>query len=302
MTLLWRKDVPPLGESCPQALQRYRANERSIIKKGTWKAFQAVVQEYLDLVHAQPVPAKTLSSSIESFYLPMHSVWKESSTSTKLHVVFDASAKSLSGTSLNDSMLVGPMLHPTLEPILLRFRSYPVALTGDISKMFWVVELSRPDRSLHRFLWRTNPEDSVTDYEMLRVTFRVAASPYLAVKCLQQTAQDFGAAFPRASLHVQSTFYVDDCLAGASTPQEVLGLFTKLRKLLLKGGFSLCKIRSSGYAVTQSIESSLREKLPVKGLTDLHSSPHPKALGLEWDSQSDTMSMSLLSPFQPNVG
>ena len=163
MTLPRRKDVPPLGESRPQALQRYRANERSIIKKGTWKAFQAVVQEYLDLGHAQPVPAETLSSSIESFCLPMHSVVKESSTSTKLRVVFDASAKSSSGTSLNDSLLVGPTLHPTLETILLRFRSYPVALTGHIAKMYRVVELSRPDRSLHLFLWRTNPEDPVTD-------------------------------------------------------------------------------------------------------------------------------------------
>ena len=63
------------------------------------------------------------------------------------------------------------------------------------------------------------------------MTFGVAASPYLAVKCLQHTAQDFGAAFPRASLHVQSSFYVDDCLAGASTPQEALALFTELRKL-----------------------------------------------------------------------
>lgn len=48
------------------------------------------------------------------FYLPMHAVRKEESTTTKLRVVFDASAKSSTGISLNDTLLVGPTVHPTL--------------------------------------------------------------------------------------------------------------------------------------------------------------------------------------------
>ncbi len=64
----------------------------------------------------------------------MHAVMKESSTTTKLHVVFDASAQTTTGYSLNDTLLVGPTLYPDLIDILLRFRSYPVAITADISK------------------------------------------------------------------------------------------------------------------------------------------------------------------------
>ena len=141
VTLPRKTGLPPLGESRPQALQRYHANEQSILRKGNWTAFQAVVQEYLDLGHAQPVSEQTLSTTKETFYLPMHTVCKGSSTTTKLRVVFDASAKSSIDVSLNDTLLVRLTLHPTLETILLRFRSYPIALTGDISKMFRVVEL-----------------------------------------------------------------------------------------------------------------------------------------------------------------
>ena len=145
--------APSLGESRPQALQRFQANEASTIRKGTWKEFQKVVQEYLDLGHAQPVPKQDLASpTCTPYYLPMHAVTKSSSTTTKTRVVFDASARTSTGHSLNSTLMVGPTLHPTLETILLRFRTYNIALTGDITKMYREVELSPADRPLHRFL------------------------------------------------------------------------------------------------------------------------------------------------------
>ena len=40
-------------------------------------------------------------------FLPIHVVQKEESTTTKFRVVFDASAKSSTGVSMNDTLLVG---------------------------------------------------------------------------------------------------------------------------------------------------------------------------------------------------
>ena len=95
-----------------------------------------MIQEYLDLNHARLVTqAELLLPKTEIFYLPMHGVYKSTSSTTKLRVVFDASARSQNGVSLNDTLAVGPMLHPPLEQILLKFRTYRVPLTGDIGKM-----------------------------------------------------------------------------------------------------------------------------------------------------------------------
>ena len=98
-----------------------------------------MMNEYVDLNHAELVPAADLKKPPqETFYLPMHAVRKEESTTTKLRVVFDASAKSSTSVSLNDSLLVGPTVHPSLIDVLV---------TTDVSKMYRAVELVPADRS-----------------------------------------------------------------------------------------------------------------------------------------------------------
>ena len=84
--------------------------------------------------HAEPVPLADLDRHpSQVFYLPMHVVRKDSSTTMKIRAVFDASAKSSTGVSLNDTLLVGPTVHSTLIDVLLRFRLYRIALTTDVS-------------------------------------------------------------------------------------------------------------------------------------------------------------------------
>ena len=83
--------------------------------------------------------------------------------------------------------------------------------------MYRAVEPEEADRDLHRFLWRADPKSPLTDYRMTQVTF---ASPFLAVKALQQTALDFGDDYPLA----KQSFHVDDLLAGAETTEDAITL------------------------------------------------------------------------------
>ena len=177
-----------------------------------------MVQEYFVLGHAEQVPDHDMSKVLyQFFYMPMHSVIKESSTTTKLSVVFDASAKSSTGISLNDTLQVGLTIYPSLTDILIRFHSFKIAVSSDISKMYRAVELSPSDRELHRFVWRRDSSTPLSDYRMTRITFGVAASAFAAIRSLQQTALDFGDEFLLAKPHIFDSFYVDDCLAGADS-------------------------------------------------------------------------------------
>ena len=91
----------------------------------------------------------------------MHAVIKDSSTTTKVR---DASAKSSTGVSLNDTLMIGPTVHPPLIDVLLRFRFYRVALTTDVSKVYHAIMLAPSDKDLHCFVWRQSPDELLQDF------------------------------------------------------------------------------------------------------------------------------------------
>ncbi len=127
----------PLGESRSQAVRRFLSLERSLHSNNQFPEFSAVMEEYLEMQHAELVPVDDLQKPPEEvFYLRMHAVRKEHSTTTKIRAVFDASATSGTGVSLNDTLFVGPTVHSPLIDVLLRFRLQGVALTTDVSKMY----------------------------------------------------------------------------------------------------------------------------------------------------------------------
>ena len=184
-----KADTVPLGESRSQAVRRFLCLERSLRAKGKFQEFAAVLEEYFRLGHAEPVPPVDLNRPChEVFYLPMHAVSKNTSTTTQLRIVFDASARTSTGASLNDQLLVGPTMHAPLLDVLLRFRLYKVALTTDVSKMYRAVLLPDSQRDLHRFVWRIDPQHRLLDYRMTRLTFGVSASSFAANMSIRENA------------------------------------------------------------------------------------------------------------------
>ena len=288
-----------LGDSRTRAKKRFITNELSLVRRGQYDMFQLVVTEYLNLRHAQLVTSEEKQVRVEKcYYLPMHAVFKQSSTSTKLRVVFDASSKTSTGVSLNDILVAGPTLHPNLDQILMRFRTYRVAVSGDVAKMYREVALCAEDRHLHRFVWRPDITSPIQDYCMNRVTFGVTSSPYAAVRTLQQTAEDFSAPSSKANWHVHNSFYVDDLLAGAADAASAVKLVQDLREVLAKGGFDLKKWRSSSSLVLQQIPQELQETVPEQDMVDAHSAFYPKTLGITWDSRLDVMAAQVQLPDQ----
>ncbi len=288
--LLVKPNPPILGVSRGQASRRFYQNKQSLQRKGKWDDYKRALQEYAELGHAEPVPVHELNKpDSTTFYLPSHGVVKLSSTTTKLRVVFDASAKSTTGISLNDTLLPGPSLYPLLTDVVLAFRSHVIGMSADISKMFREVELHEDDRDLHRFLQATPGGEGVMDMRMTRVTFGVTSSPLLATQVLRQVAKDYEKQYPRAA-KIVSNFYVDDCLTGAATPEEAMEIQEELISLLRCACMWLRKWRSNNISVLENVPKDMRED-------DDHQIISPpaechKALGLHWDTRKDTLHIS----------
>ena len=114
-------------------------------------------------------------------YLPHHAVVREDKATSKVRIVYDASARS-TGPSLNDCLHTGPNFGQHIFDILLRFRIHSVALAGDIEKAFLMINVDERDLDVLRFLWiRSNsvqpPE--IIALRFTRVVFGVNCSPFL---------------------------------------------------------------------------------------------------------------------------
>lgn len=85
-------------------------------------------------------------------YLPHHAVIRTDKSTTKLRIVYDASAKTDGNPSLNECLRV-------VLDILIRYRAHRVAVTADIEKAFLMVSVETSDRDALRFLWVHSVEE-----------------------------------------------------------------------------------------------------------------------------------------------
>ncbi|GJQ77806.1 hypothetical protein Trydic_g4703, partial [Trypoxylus dichotomus] len=139
------------------------------------------IKEYLELGHMRK--AKLYNYSTEPhFYLPHHAVVKENSITTRLRVVFDGSAKTSSGVSLNDTLMVEPKLQQDLFDIVCRFRLYAYVITADVAKMYRQVRINEQCMPFQRILWRMSDKSDVEIFELTTVTYGTASASYLATK------------------------------------------------------------------------------------------------------------------------
>ncbi|XP_011156995.1 uncharacterized protein LOC105194002 [Solenopsis invicta] len=109
------------------------------------------MRQYEDLGHMTPVRADRAAEDRVN-YLHQHGVLRESSSTTKLRVVFNGSTTVQSGDSLNRSLLVGQNLLPPLADVLLRWRLPCYVLATDIEKMYRQILVHPEDRDLQRIL------------------------------------------------------------------------------------------------------------------------------------------------------
>ena len=290
-----KENAPPLGESRLQAQHRFEQNERALQRKGTLDAYVEQVNDYAKQGHSEKVPPEDMLKPTEqTYYLPMHGVSKLSSSTTKLRVVCDASAKTAGGPSLNDTLIPGPSLYPRLTTVLLKFRLYDVAYSADISRMFREVALYPDDKDLHRYLVR-NQDGRLEDWRMSRVTFGVTSSPFLATATLQRLARDHASEHPTAAL-VKSCFYVDDFLHGSNSLQDALAVRKDVNALLLKGQMRLRKWRTNSKELLASIPEELRETESLQ--LGSGADGCPKALGVHWQTTSDIFYVATPPPLE----
>ncbi|XP_075230320.1 uncharacterized protein LOC142329534 [Lycorma delicatula] len=142
--------------------------------------YDEFLNEYLENDEMEPVTKDREPDT--TYYLPHHPIIKESSSTTRLRVVFDASAKTSNNNSLNDVLTTGPTIQRDLQAILLSFRTHSYVFTADIKQMYRKILIDGSQRDFQRIVWRNDVTDKIDTYRLKTVTYGTASALFLAIR------------------------------------------------------------------------------------------------------------------------
>ena len=312
VNLPWREHHELLPDNYENCVVRLNSTVKRLRKQPkVFRGYNSVIEDQEREGIIERVDNSTIPEVGKVHYLPHHGVVRQQALSTKLRVVFDASAKAAPGLpSLNDCLNVGPALSPKIFDILIRFRKYRVAVVADIEKAFLNIGVEEIDRDVLRFLWideleRDNPELLI--YRFCRVVFGVNARAFLLNATLQNHIKHYNTDTDFAD-KLSESFYVDDLVAGEANDEDAFEFYQNSTECLSKGGFHLRKWASNSTELLDRIqddrvkcetnearESGVVEdtdtyaKTTVGNLEELQETDEHKVLGLPWNCKTDKL-------------
>lgn len=282
-----------LGASLPKALACLRSLERRLDRDADLrKSYVNFMKEYTTMGHMVEIE-NSPTDALGVCYIPHLPVIRPDSVTTKMRTVFNASAKTTSSVSLNDTLMVGPSVQNDLWDILMRFRMHRAVFISDISKMYRCVKVHEDDQNLQRILWRDDQSLPVKAYRLTTVTYGTAPASFLATRCLKQLAIDENSKFPKAA-RVVSDFYMDDIMTGCYSVIELLEIQSQLIDMLKTAGFSLHKWASNHRAIIDAAEEKNPQQIHL-----IQTDDSVKTLGLQWNTKEDNFTFQVCLSNEP---
>ena len=258
-----------------QSRKRLQNLERKLEKNESLKkGYEKIIDDQLKMEIIEKVPEKATGDRL--YYMPHKPVVREDATTTKIRMVFDASAQpDPSSNSINDCMYKGLAIQPQLWDILIRARMSPYIILGDVEKAFLQVGIKSEDRDAFRFLFKLNGKEEHLRFQ--RVPFGTEASSFMLGATLMYHYGQYDSPELEDTINMlRENTYVDK-LMGTGWSYESLQKF---------------KIQSTAILADA--------KFPVhkweSNLTELESEKmkNPSGiLGLSWDKKEDTLEIEI---------
>jgi len=299
--LPFRDDAPTLSNNYVSAKKQLESTERRLEKNDDMKQqYGKAIEEYVELGFAKeiaPKESEELRWSKDAYFVPHHAVFRDSSVSTKIRIVSNASSPDRNGISLNDTLLPGPPLQPDIGQVLIRFRSHKYVFSGDLQKMFLQTAIAEKHWRYQLYLWRAcDPTIEPKIFAMTRIMFGVSSSPFLAGNTVRTHAKqpEMIKQYPKAVESVKDDLYVDDCFGGANEEEDIIDLQQQHVKFFEAGGWKLTKFASNSKKVMETI--NIEDQLPGILLDfddDDNDYGRATTLGLRWNTKEDEFMCNL---------
>ena len=301
--LPWKDPMSTIPDNYELCLKRLHSLLRRLRQNPElFEQYDKVIRDQIknDIVQTVELPERVEGNRVH--YLPHHAVVKHDKDTTKVRVVYDASAK-MTGPSLNECLHVGPKVNQKILDILIRFRLHKVAIVADIEKAFLMIAVNEKDRDVLRFLWFRDITKEPLDLVVLRfarVTFGVSSSPFLLNATIRHHLDVQAATQEQLVKRLQESIYVDDILTGAEDVETAWQLYLHSKEILKTGGFNLRKFKTNDSDLQRRMTEA-EGTIPYASETNdnetyaksmLGKSQKPcmgeqKTLGLRWHMETD---------------
>ncbi|XP_064465083.1 uncharacterized protein LOC135376504 [Ornithodoros turicata] len=285
------KAVGNLDSNEEIALKRLGQLTRKLSKnQELMNRYDEAIRMYSQNNMAERVPAK---SGEIVYYMPHQAVLRETSSTTKLRVVFDCSSSNGSTKSLNDCLEVGPNLNPDVVELMINFRINKVALVADVEKAFLQIQVKEDDRDALRYLWyegkpqKGSPLPKVEHWRMTRVPFGTTASPFLLAATLRHHFKVMEQEYPDTAKMLGKHMYVDDLVTGANDAKEAIKIAKDSTEILQRANMKLHKWASNDKSVLEFLRGETEERKIGE------SDEIQKVLGLSWLPETDMLTFSV---------
>ena len=276
----WREGEPNMPNNRFLAEKRLDSTVKRLVKTGMYETYQDNLFSMVAKGYAEPVTDSQLKGKEgRLWYLPHQCVLRADKPG-KVRIVFDCAAK-YRGMSLNSQCFRGPDLCNKLVHVLVRFRQYQYAVTGDIAQMYLQVRIPEKDRDCLRFLWR-NDSGELMEYRMTSHLFGGIWCASSSTYALRKTLQDFHSTeLVRES--VEKSMYVDDLLKSLITQIEAMAVICGSKDTLAEGGFDITQFLAND----PEVMSVVPEQDRAQEIKEIAPQMYSKALGLHWDVTRD---------------
>ncbi|XP_059062481.1 uncharacterized protein LOC131855255 [Achroia grisella] len=246
--LPFKVDHKPLGETHTTALKRFHNLERRMLKdEKLHELYVAFMKDYVEAGHMRQVSGPVSS---DRYYIPHHGVVREHSSTIKLRAVYDASASSSTGVSLNQ-----------------------VLIMHDDDCRYQII------------FWRASPAEPLKQYELTTVTYGITSSAYQAIRVIHELAHLNTSQYAEAFRVLLADTFVDDIVSGSHCLDSAQQLQQNLVAILSQGGFDLRKWSSNSKEFLESFTSDHCE--PPYRFEEQGDNIF-KILGIEWNAKTDS--------------
>ena len=237
------------------ALKSYYRQVKNVLKNPEEK--QALIQSEKKLqdlnfvAWVKDLPEETqkmLKESPIQNFITWLVVWKESSTTTPVRMVFNGSLPTPSGYSLNDILPKGiNMLNKMIE-IFIRWRTKLHGYHCDIQKMYNAIRLKEEFWCYQRYWFQKDLDPDLTPEEKVIMTciYGLRPSGNQAQVAIRKTAEIHKEEYPEVYDIICHDTYMDDGMSGENTEEELRRRQDEIQLVLATGGFSLKGFTTSG--------------------------------------------------------